>query len=50
MPAAQNPSHDRPPTAAEARAAYLAAVGRITATGARDAAAEREELRGLPPS
>ncbi|MEV7246442.1 LuxR C-terminal-related transcriptional regulator [Streptomyces sp. NPDC093248] len=49
MPAAQNPSHDRPPTAAEARAAYLAAVGRITATGARDAAAEREELRGLSP-
>ncbi|MEW2258814.1 LuxR C-terminal-related transcriptional regulator [Streptomyces sp. NPDC047869] len=47
MHAAQNPSHGRPPTAAEARAAYLAMVERITASGARDATAEREELGGI---
>ncbi len=40
MHAAQNPSHDRPPAAAEARAAYLAMVERITASGARDTTAE----------
>ncbi|MFJ3717608.1 LuxR C-terminal-related transcriptional regulator [Streptomyces sp. NPDC090057] len=46
MHPAQNPSHG--PAAAEARAAYLAVVERISASGARDATAEREELRRLP--
>ncbi|MGW5328759.1 LuxR C-terminal-related transcriptional regulator [Streptomyces sp. NPDC004014] len=49
MHAAQNPAHGGPPAAAGARAAYLAMIERITASGARDAAAEREELRRMPP-
>ncbi|GGW74237.1 hypothetical protein GCM10010503_59660 [Streptomyces lucensis JCM 4490] len=48
MHSAQNPPHDRRPTASEAKRAYLAMVERITVSGVRDAAAEREELRRIP--